>query len=989
MSTIRWALLLSLTSLLALTSSCAKEGCLAGDAACAVPSPCKKVQFTCATSALDIRTIASAADRPGGLDALGAAGDVVLTNGTVTAVIAGLGNQNFLDPNGGSILDLSNNGQGNDGLNQVLQVVGILPGDAVRYTELQLIDERPERVAVQVKGTLDGQPDKPIYTLYELRPCDRGLRARTELVNRSNNAHLWALMDGFYWSKREALPFTPSAGTGFSQPSFNLLTINDAFLRFPYMAASTHVAPHASYAEVSCTDPTIEGFNSDTVSAVGLKRTVVQPREYLVYERFLAVTPDDDVAGAASVALEVQRQVLGQKVVKVVGKVERPGATTLGSEREVSIVISAGTLADDAKKRTPYTQVTPGTTGTFSAELPAGKSYVVEVLSFGQKTVEREFANVSADTDLGSFVLPATALLTFQVTDAATTQGIDAEIFVVAADEAAREATKGSFHGQMTTCSPLLGPSIGGSPACNRILVRNGQATAEVPVGNFHFYAFHGPFWTLERKTLQLTPTAQTLSFALRKLALQPAGTVSADLHVHGASSFDSSLPDYDRVLSFAASDLQVIVATDHDVVYDYGQMVQQLGLSNKMSTVTGTETTGHMLFMKVPGGSIPLVIGHYNFWPLRYDPSLPRNGGPFDELVEPGALFDRLRDGNHYTGTPLIELNHPWADAEFGRDLGFPRALGLNLKKDLPDADDGTSAGMYVRTPTAGGHANNAHHAQEVMNGSQNDALLPYRAFWWYTLNQGQLKTGTANSDSHSLTDNIVGMPRNLVYAATQAGPTFDVNRFNEAVIAGKVMGTNGPVIEATVDNEGEEKSVGMTPFAPKAGAKLKLKVSAAPWVPVQELRFVVNGEVVKTLGASALSHPADPFGTTGLVRYEGEVGLAELLGGITGDAWLVVEAGRPLPLVGDIGGGSDGKPDGVPDTSDNNGDGVVDASDVGADRKTGPLKNPDLPKSDADPQFHYSNITDGYPFAFTNPFLLDRNGNGKFDRPTVTGGR
>ncbi len=34
--------------------------------------------------------------------------------------------------------------------------------------------------------------------------------------------------------------------------------------------------------------------------------------------------------------------------------------------------------------------------------------------------------------------------------------------------------------------------------------------------------------------------------------------------------------------------------------------------------------------------------------------------------------------------------------------------------------------------------------------------------------LNQGQLKTGTANSDSHSLTDNTVGMPRNVVYDAT-----------------------------------------------------------------------------------------------------------------------------------------------------------------------------------------------------------------------------
>src|SRR5439155_4491700 len=100
--------------------------------------------------------------------------------------------------------------------------------------------------------------------------------------------------------------------------------------------------------------------------------------------------------------------------------------------------------------------------------------------------------------------------------------------------------------------------------------------------------------------------------------------------------------------------------------------------------------------------------------------------------------------------------------------------------------------------------HANNAHHAQEVMNGSQNDALLQYRAFWWFVLNQGQLATGTANSDSHSLTDNTVGMPRNIIFANPNSGGFFDHNVFNEAIKAGKVLGTNGPLIAATVEGPG-----------------------------------------------------------------------------------------------------------------------------------------------------------------------------------------
>ncbi len=327
--------------------------------------------------------------------------------------------------------------------------------------------------------------------------------------------------------------------------------------------------------------------------------------------------------------------------------------------------------------------------------------------------------------------------------------------------------------------------------------------------------------------------------------------------------------------------------------------------------------------------------------------------------------------------------MNHPWADPEFGRDLGFPRALSMNTLLDLPSKDDGTSRGMYVRTPEGSTFANDGHHAQEVINGSDNLLHLQYRAFWFYMLNQGKAKTGTANSDSHSLTDNTVGMPRNLVYAATQVGPTFDVNVLNRAVKAGRSFGTNGPILEATVD----DTPYSLTPFAPAANAKVKVKVRSAPWVPVEEIRFVVNGQVVKTV--SSLAIPADPFATEGdLTRYEGEVALSDLLTGVTGDAWLVIEAGRALMLAGDLGGGLENTKDGIPDTTDNNGDGKIDENDLGAGLTIGPLAPAPAPKLN-ETGFHFYNITLGAPQSFTNPFLLDRNGDGVFNAPTVTGGR
>lgn len=970
-------------------TGCAKEGCLGGEDGCRVPPPCPAVTFTCQSpGALTVETISSPAQRPGGWNGLGATGDVKLSNGVVDVVIAGIGTQNYLDPNGGSILDLTPAGQAKDTVNNIFQVVGILPEHSARFSSLEIIDERPARIAVQVRGTLDERPDVPISTRYELTPCDPGVRVRTEVVSGLPEPQTWTLSDGYYWSGRESLPFAPGEGSGFVHPSFGLTTIDGVFRTFPYFAAAGHTsdAQLSAIATASCTAPVLEGFHSDQISAAGLPRQVVPPRGSLVYERFIAVADSKGVGGAVDLALEVRRQVLGEAFVTLKGTVERMGSVAFDAEREASVLISEGGLTTPAAERTPWTQVVPKADGSFEVRVPAGKTYVVEAHAFGQKQVEREYPVAEADVDLGAFVLPGVATLSATVREATTLAPLDAELFVVPQDEAEAARLSGSLHGRFSTCSPWLGPPPGASPACNRVLVRNGQAVADVPAGRYEVLAFHGPFWSLARQVVDLQPGATAVTLELTRLPLKPAGALSSDMHVHGAASFDSSIPDLDRVLSFSASDLDVIVATDHDVIYDYGRVVRDLGLEGRMSTVVGLETTGHIPFLTVPKYGFPLVIGHYNVWPLRYDPSLPRNGGPYDERVEPGQLFDLMKTG--FTGLDVIELNHPWAEAEFGRDLGFPRAIFLDTTKDLPTADDGTNQYVYVRTAPGASQANDAHHAQEVMNGSDSNLYLQYRAFWFYVLNQGRLKAGTANSDSHSLTDNTVGVPQNLVFAATSAGPGFDVNVFNAAVREGRMIGTNGPVIEATLeDAAGQPHGPSVKPFAPKADAALRVTVRSAPWIPVDEVRFVVNGQVVKTV--TGLPDPGDPFASTGdFVRYDGQVPLSELLAGVTGDAWVVVEAGRALRLAGDLGGGLNGVKDGIPDTTDNNGDGVVDAADVKEGQKIGPLANPALPKA-GEKGYHFGAITGGAPNAFTNPFVLDRTGDGQFTAPGVKGGR
>ncbi len=970
-----------------LQTGCKKEGCLGGESNCRVPSPCPKVAFTCAADAgaLDVHVIEATSDRATGQNALAAKGDIKLSNGQVEIVISAIGHAYYLEPNGGMLLDVSPAGGKADGINNIFQATGVLPSDQAHYDTLEIIDERPTLVAVQVKGSLDGQPRERIITRYELGPCDPGVRVRTEIVNGAADPRLYFLVDGFYWGFREQLPFTPGVNEGFEHPKTGLLDIEKGFTSFPYLAASSHSGQQASYSATSCTETSLTGFNSETLSAAGLKKTIVPPRGYLVYERFIGVGNREDVAAAADIALEVRRQVTGSEFVTVSGTVTAPPSLTLKTDREASVLISEGQLAQAREARIPRTQVVPRADGTFSARVPRGGTYVAELHSFGHKVAEVEFDG-SADAVVPAMAVPPTSPVTFTVQSSVGNVPLEAEVFLVPADDATKAAVgAGSVHGQFASCSPFLGPAPGPSPACNRVLIHAGTGFANVPLGTYFAYAYHGVFWTLARVKATFDPSPQTVALVLSPLALKPPNALSADLHVHGAASFDSSLPDDDRVLSFAASDIDVIIATDHDVLTDYRAVINRLGFTNDVSAVVGIESTSLIPFLRVPGSPYPIDIGHFNLWPLKYDPSLPYNGGPADEGLEPGELFERARGLS--TSPLLVQLNHPWDPAEFGRDLGFPRAISFDATRNLPSTDDGTNMGLYVRSPKPGLPANNSHHAQEVMSGSDNATYLQHRAVWFYGLNQGLLRTGTANSDSHSLVDNTLGMPRNLVFTSTNKGPAFDVKTFNDSIRNGSVLGTNGPIIDAWIDGAAGAKILPGTKLASAAAtASLNIHVTAAPWVPVSEIRVIVNGQTQQIV--KGLNNVTDPFGSTDLDRGTVQLRLSDVLAGISGDAWIVVEAGTPLPLAADLGGGMTGGKDGIPDTTDNNGDGVVDQADVEAGAKIGPFKHPAEPPAD-NPLFHFFTITQGHPCAFTNPFVLDWNHDGVFTPPGVSGGR
>ena len=953
MSRARWIAIVAGAAIAAATAACREPSCL--DGGC--PTPCADLAFAFACDARPMFVGRGAAVPAAYRLAHGAmaANDVVISNGIVTAVISDVGTDFDLAPTGGNLIDFGPAG-GADDLTIIYQLSGILPADAFAYRALEV--ELAGGVArVTVRGTLDGRPDVRVVTRYELGACDPGLRVRSELFNGSPDPHAFMIADTSHWGKRRVVPFVPEPGQGYAQPELDLLALSALWRPSAYAAGATANPDSPGYGVIACDASAVYGVHDPEVSAIGSAMKIVEPGDTLIHERMIVTAgAGQGPAPAIDALLAARGQQFVQPTRVVRGRVVAAGLPFGGDVRRASVVVRAGDR--------PLTAVVPGADGRFEVTVPAGGEHVVEVWSFGRPVAEAPVpggGDGDGGGDAGDLEVPLPATVQVEIElDGAPAWGL--AVFHPA-DDATRAAVTGTFHGRFAACAPWLGPVDGGSPACNRALVDPRGAELEIPAGRYHVFATAGPEATLATAELALAPgDVAPVAFALARLAVAPPGWLSADFHVHGRASFDSGIPDDDRVRSFVAAGVDVIAATDHDVIGDYTDIVRTLGFDDRVAVMGGFEATQLIPWLDVPGEALPRVTGHFNFWPLARVPGAPRGGAPSDERIEPGALFDVMAPLVGPGG--MMMLNHPWDEPLFGRDLGYLRAIKFDPRVPL-------GADHALRQRPGGGLRNADWNVIEIINGADPTELQKARVVWHALLAQGFVAPGTGNSDSHSLNDAQLGWARNWVEAGAMTVPTFDARRFHDAVRGGRMSAGVGVVVIARVGPAaGPHRVIGLAPHEVRPGDVVDIEVRAAPWIPVDEVRVVTSAGTRVIASGAQLARPADPFGVDGLVRYRAQVPLVDL---VDRDDFVIIEAGLAYPLAADL------DDDGVPDTTDNNGDGVIDADDVEPDADAGPLAAPADPREPSDPRYWVTRVVPlAWPIGFANPILVDLDGGG-----------
>ncbi|MGB7297650.1 MAG: CehA/McbA family metallohydrolase [Candidatus Aminicenantales bacterium] len=408
--------------------------------------------------------------------------------------------------------------------------------------------------------------------------------------------------------------------------------------------------------------------------------------------------------------------------------------------------------------------------------------------------------------------------------------------------------------------------------------------TVRLPVGTYLAGASRGPEYSIDHKVIEVVKEEnRDLIFIIDRVVETP-GLVSFDPHLHTTRS-DGRPSVAERIRSVVAEGIEIMAATDHNIITDYAPDLDRLGLTGELTVIPGCEVT------------TPDVL-HFNTYPMEIRPGELGNGVINAIADSASPLFAASREKNPGT---VIQVNHPRAG-----DLGYFNNLSLDLESAataLPGLDLNVDL-------------------LEVLNGPHyyysNRAAIED---WFHLLNRGYVVPIVGSSDSHGIDRGEPGYSRTYVCLPDEKRTPFDQEAFIAALKKGRSFVTNGPLIAFEVNGH---QAPGSFMAAQNGKVDVSLRVWGAPWVDLDEVRLILNGE-------RRIVFPVSPLDGA-IEKFEQEICVS-----LTEDTAICVEAIGAKTLFPVIQRFS----------------------------RTGSLE-------DGTP-----------PYALTNPVYVDVDGNGRFDPP------
>lgn len=816
----------------------------------------------------------------GGVTAEGRVGDVKLYNHLVQVVIQGPYEGNGYIDSGGGIIDLDlvreEGTLGRDLVEDLFLSFGLARLSHAASVEILADGSDGGPAIVQSRGTdvpwkfvqglferdepVIGELSLDIVTTYTLAADAYTLSIVTTLTNTGDEAVSFTPQAGSFASGEDLLPWAP--GAGFEGAASGAI---DAAL----FTGRHGEATFSTWAEGGLEVTAIAALAGDLGIFVADHPAVeLAPGAAATLTRTLAIAPDTATAEG------LRRASLGEALATVGGTVRTDGVGVPGVR--VHLVEAGDRVAGFAMTRSD---------GSWSADLPPGEWSAYAVAESDDERLPLpagagRYGPFAADAvnqrqlDTLSGLAPATPLpfATGRATPAPTAFSSDATGSVVDLElppasglrielvDGAGVPLPGVVDvGWAAGTSPTslvpegLRGALGISSSGRAAWAWTATGTLEIDAlpGRYDLSAGHS--WRHGRASVAGVEVAEgevtTVRLVLDEVVPRD-GWLALDPHLHGAPSFDGALPMEDRLVTCAATGIDLPVTTDHDAIADYRGLATALGLDSRMRVVPGTEVT-------------TLARGHFNLYPLDPAPLQSANGGAEPWWITPAdtqELFDRMRQVAGSAG--LIQVNHPRTPGMF--------TVG---------AFDSATA-----TPSAADFWSWDFQTFELLNGGVDD-LEDVRADWFAMLDFGMLRVPIGASDSHYRYIPC-GLSRTDVFLGTTDVTTVTVEDVREALVAGHVVVASGTTLRATATGSSGEAAL---PGDTLVGETITLRatVRAPDWIQPGTLRVYVGGEVAIEEALPAVATDGVWLDRTWTVE-------------VPADSWIVVEA------TGDVGQGS-----------------------------------------------------------------------------------
>ena len=906
--------------------------------------------------------------------------DVIVDGG-----ILGERRQNFLAPTGGTIIDITNISvdalgnklsYNNDNINQIFQVVNNDLNLPVAYTEIKVDTISDESASLVCSGyvmdksgffanagfAVDSDTklvkDLKVTTIYYIERNSTYLKMTTVLENTSNKpAPVYTLGDFVFTGGNTFRRFVPAPGYGYTPMHKSHGNVYASFVAF-----EQHISPYQALIEFSPDDGVVlcdfdssnqaferSGGQFTIVGKVGKPSDILPAKSLLTFERYLIPALSHNIYTAFFNAMNVFEEAKSNPRNFMVDIAKISGYVNYNFDQQNMIVqfeqimpakYFNGSEIINSPVPVPIISYRTSKTGGFSVFLPAG-SYQMRVWGNGIKDyVENSYTFYDpGDPDVEGdeveeerqiIVEPGSKL---NVGEISLYTGMTGYVEAVSKDSSGNiiPSRVSVFYNDLSQKVNFGEQEEVENGSLNYFFLYYGDRKIKLALGSYKFLITAGPLYSLFQNDVTIAKgededgntvvniTPEKVEANLKKI-VDNGNYVPFDPAVLSSFSYNCNVNGIERAMECLSEHIKVVMTADVNTVSDWGNYINAIEARYKKETgdkINIPEETlrlinGTTIKSFSPKKSSSEGFGEFLVFPVKRVEGLKGYGVGETGDREFATIYDSMKTNmqieNMYAG-----LINPRDNSTIpgGVVRGLFSALNLPLPADLDNP-------FFSRVSEHGtGTTNNVFSLIELLENVKYGDYLKNRLDWFNILNKGYKKLAFGASNWQGATPYFTGNPRTYVYYE-QGDDDFNEDIFLAQFASGHSFVSTGPFLDVKVNSAMPGDTVSVSGET----ASVSINIKAPDWIPVDEVRVIVNGSVVYTESLTGLTD-ANRYSKTVNVSLPEE------------DCYIVVECGARLENI-----------------------------EAGI-----------LPGGD------FNRVYPGVqPLAFTNPVFIDRDGDGKW---------